>query len=185
MLRFEWWYYQGSYTWISITHVCRAEWCSPFGGFCNCSPSIQGWFLMSTWCLIVWTNPSSTRPSTSPFLFRFFDIAPTKLIWTFLFRIGRFGDGTFLSFWLTLDLFTQRFSESRVLWWRSETNLRPWEEEFGDIKQGSRRRSWYNKQPRAYWKGNPDVVSPIRLELMKCNHSRLWGAQIMRQVRDA
>ncbi|KAL9305298.1 unnamed protein product [Arabidopsis thaliana] len=66
-------------------------------------------------------------------------------------------------------------------WGWSETNLRPWAEEFGDIKQGSRRRSWYNKQPRAYWKGNPDVVSPIRLELMKCNHSRLWGAQIMRQ----
>lgn len=45
------------------------------------------------------------------------------------------------------------------------------------------RSSWDNKQPRAYWKGNPDVVSPIRLELMKCNHSRFWGAQIMRQVR--
>ncbi|KAL1202023.1 hypothetical protein V5N11_014970 [Cardamine amara subsp. amara] len=66
-------------------------------------------------------------------------------------------------------------------WGWSETNLRPWEEEFGDIKQGSRRSSWDNKQPRAYWKGNPDVVSPIRMELMKCNHSRLWGAQIMRQ----
>ncbi|KFK43043.1 hypothetical protein AALP_AA1G071000 [Arabis alpina] len=66
-------------------------------------------------------------------------------------------------------------------WGWSETNLRPWEEEFRDIKQGSRRSSWNNKQPRAYWKGNPDVVSPIRMELVKCNHSRLWGAQIMRQ----
>ena len=66
---------------------------------------------------------------------------------------------------------------------RSETNLRPWDEEFGDIKQGSKRSSWGSKQPRAYWKGNPDVVSPIRMELMKCNHSRLWGAQIMRQVQ--
>ncbi|CAN8295180.1 unnamed protein product [Cochlearia groenlandica] len=66
-------------------------------------------------------------------------------------------------------------------WGWSETNLRPWEEEFGDIKQGSKRSSWDNKQPRAYWKGNPDVVSPIRMELVKCNHSRLWGAQIMRQ----
>ncbi|KAG2260628.1 hypothetical protein Bca52824_079922 [Brassica carinata] len=66
-------------------------------------------------------------------------------------------------------------------WGWSETNLRPWDEEFGDIKQGSKRSSWGSKQPRAYWKGNPDVVSPIRIELMKCNHSRLWGAQIMRQ----
>ncbi|KAJ4895406.1 hypothetical protein Rs2_22200 [Raphanus sativus] len=66
-------------------------------------------------------------------------------------------------------------------WGWSETNLRPWDEEFGDIKQGSKRSSWGSKQPRAYWKGNPDVVSPIRMELMKCNHSRLWGAQIMRQ----
>ncbi|CAN7065439.1 unnamed protein product [Brassica rapa subsp. trilocularis] len=66
-------------------------------------------------------------------------------------------------------------------WGWSETNLRPWEEEFRDIKKGSKRSSWDSKQPRAYWKGNPDVVSPIRMELMKCNHSRLWGAQIMRQ----
>ncbi|XP_010542663.1 PREDICTED: O-glucosyltransferase rumi homolog [Tarenaya hassleriana] len=66
-------------------------------------------------------------------------------------------------------------------WGWSETNIRPWEEEFGDIKQGSRRRSWDNKIPRAYWKGNPDVESPVRLELLKCNHSRRWGAQIMRQ----
>ncbi|KAL5814779.1 hypothetical protein ACOSQ4_025420 [Xanthoceras sorbifolium] len=66
-------------------------------------------------------------------------------------------------------------------WGWPETNLRPWSEEFRDIKQGSRAQSWLKKWPRAYWKGNPDVVSPIRQELLKCNHSRLWGAQIMRQ----
>ena len=105
-----------------------------------------------------------------------------KLIWTFLFLIGLFGDGTYLfsvvvvvsqSLWLNMCVCDER----------SETNLRPWEEEFRDIKKGSKRTSWDSKQPRAYWKGNPDVVSPIRMELMKCNHSRLWGAQIMRQVR--
>ncbi|KAB1225754.1 hypothetical protein CJ030_MR1G019927 [Morella rubra] len=66
-------------------------------------------------------------------------------------------------------------------WGWPETNLRPWDEEFRDIKRGSQRISWSRKVPRAYWKGNPDVNSPVRLELLKCNHSRMWGAQIMRQ----
>lgn len=65
---------------------------------------------------------------------------------------------------------------------RSEINIRPWSEEFPDIKRGSKAVSWKNKIPRAYWKGNPDVSSPIRTELLNCNHSRKWGAQIMRQV---
>ncbi|KAJ7959817.1 O-glucosyltransferase rumi-like protein [Quillaja saponaria] len=66
-------------------------------------------------------------------------------------------------------------------WGWSEINIRPWHEEFPDIKEGSKHRRWKNKWPIAYWKGNPDVFSPIRTELMKCNHSRLWGAQILRQ----
>ncbi|GAV66613.1 Glyco_transf_90 domain-containing protein [Cephalotus follicularis] len=66
-------------------------------------------------------------------------------------------------------------------WGWPETNLRPWNEEFQDIKHGSEAESWSRKIPRAYWKGNPDVDSPIRTELLKCNHSRKWGAQIMRQ----
>ena len=65
---------------------------------------------------------------------------------------------------------------------RSEINIRPWQEEFADIKRGSQAVRWRNKIPRAYWKGNPDVASPIRAELLNCNHSRKWGAQIMRQV---
>lgn len=66
---------------------------------------------------------------------------------------------------------------------RPEVNLRSWREEFEDIKKGSKNLSWFNKFPRAYWKGNPDVDSPAREELLKCNHSRMWGAQIMRQVQ--
>lgn len=62
-------------------------------------------------------------------------------------------------------------------------NLKSWREEFRDIKKGSKNLSWSNKYPRAYWKGNPDVDSPTRTELLKCNHSRMWGAQIMRQVQ--
>ncbi|KAH7542248.1 uncharacterized protein LOC107410848 [Ziziphus jujuba] len=66
-------------------------------------------------------------------------------------------------------------------WGWPETNLNPWDEEFKSIKYGSQETSWSKKAPRAYWKGNPDVGSPIRTELLNCNHSRKWGAQIMRQ----
>lgn len=65
---------------------------------------------------------------------------------------------------------------------RPEINIRPWHEEFLDIKQGSQTLSWTKKVPRAYWKGNPEVLSPIRTKLLTCNHSRMWGAQVMRQV---
>ncbi|KDP46492.1 hypothetical protein JCGZ_08464 [Jatropha curcas] len=69
-------------------------------------------------------------------------------------------------------------------WGWPEINIRSWGEEFQDIKRGSQSKSWSKKWPRAYWKGNPDVLSPLRTELMQCNHSRKWGAQIMRQNWD-
>ncbi|KAK7289818.1 hypothetical protein RIF29_03780 [Crotalaria pallida] len=66
-------------------------------------------------------------------------------------------------------------------WGWPEINIRSWPEEFQDIKKGSRAVSWKDKIPLAYWKGNPDVASPLRTELLNCNDSREWGAQIMRQ----
>jgi len=42
--------------------------------------------------------------------------------------------------------------------------------------------TWEKKDATAYWKGNPDVSSPIRMALLSCNDSKMWGAQIMRQV---
>nr|AFN53673.1 DUF821 [Linum usitatissimum] len=66
-------------------------------------------------------------------------------------------------------------------WGWSEINIRPWSEEFPDIKKGSQAKRWAKRQPHAFWKGNPDVVSPVRLELLQCNDSRKFGAQIMRQ----
>ncbi|KAM6578237.1 hypothetical protein CsatB_030074 [Cannabis sativa] len=66
-------------------------------------------------------------------------------------------------------------------WGWPETNLNPWDEEFRDIKHGSQKRNWTKKWPRAFWKGNPDVGSTIRTELLNCNHSRKWGAHILRQ----
>nr|GMD23838.1 O-glucosyltransferase rumi homolog [Ipomoea batatas] len=66
-------------------------------------------------------------------------------------------------------------------WGWSEINIGPWDEEFNNIKQGSKLRSWARKWPVAYWKGNPDVSSPIRTELLQCNDTRMWRAQIFRQ----
>lgn len=66
-------------------------------------------------------------------------------------------------------------------WGWPETNIRPWNEEFPDIKRGSQTESWSRKFPHAYWKGNPDVGSPIRTELLQCNDTRKWGAQILSQ----
>ncbi|XP_059430144.1 uncharacterized protein LOC132163790 [Corylus avellana] len=66
-------------------------------------------------------------------------------------------------------------------WGWPETNVRPWDEEFRDIKRGSQSLSWSKKLPRAYWKGNPNVGSLVRTALVQCNHSRIWRAKIMRQ----
>ncbi|XP_059664441.1 uncharacterized protein LOC132310266 [Cornus florida] len=66
-------------------------------------------------------------------------------------------------------------------WGWPEINIEPWEEEFRSIKKGSRGRSWKRKWPVAYWKGNANVGSPVRTELMRCNHTRQWRAQIFLQ----
>ncbi|KAK4741798.1 hypothetical protein SAY87_025386 [Trapa incisa] len=66
-------------------------------------------------------------------------------------------------------------------WGWPETNLHSWGKEFQDIKEGSHALSWNKRFGWAYWKGNPYVSSAVRTELLKCNHSRKWGAQIMTQ----
>ncbi|GMI94575.1 hypothetical protein like AT1G07220 [Hibiscus trionum] len=66
-------------------------------------------------------------------------------------------------------------------WGWSEVNIQPWDEQFKGIKRGSQAQTWAKKISRAYWKGNPDVESPIRLDLMQCNDSNLWGTEIIRQ----
>ncbi|KAL5982572.1 hypothetical protein ACLOJK_016646 [Asimina triloba] len=58
----------------------------------------------------------------------------------------------------------------------------PWDEEFRSIKVGSQELNWEKKTGTAYWKGNPDVASPVRVDLLKCNDTNAWGAQIFRQA---
>ncbi|KAK8661188.1 hypothetical protein V6N13_052086 [Hibiscus sabdariffa] len=67
-------------------------------------------------------------------------------------------------------------------WGWSEVNIQPWDEQYKEIKQGSQAQTWAKKITHAYWKGNPDVESPIRMELMQCNDTNTWDTEIIRQV---
>ena len=60
----------------------------------------------------------------------------------------------------------------------------PWTEEAKNIYIGSKEMKWQDRRPTAYWKGNPDVGSDVRVELLKCNvfDQHNWGAEIFRQV---
>ncbi|KAM7527668.1 hypothetical protein LguiB_031078 [Lonicera macranthoides] len=80
----------------------------------------------------------------------------------------------------TPDFFDIPFPDWSFWGW-SEINIKPWDLEFKSIEEGSGKQKWPKKSPFAYWKGNPDVVSPIRTELLQCNDTNQWGAQIMRQ----
>ncbi|KAL5710201.1 hypothetical protein ACHQM5_020793 [Ranunculus cassubicifolius] len=63
-------------------------------------------------------------------------------------------------------------------WGWPETNIQPWDEEFRSIKKGSDEVKWEKKIDHAYWRGNPYVGSPARMELLKCNDPRKCGAEV-------
>ncbi|TVU17819.1 hypothetical protein EJB05_33876, partial [Eragrostis curvula] len=69
-------------------------------------------------------------------------------------------------------------------WGWTETNIEPWDRQFESIKQGAKATKWQDRVPTAYWRGNPDVASPLRLALLGCNDTNLWRAEIMRQNWD-
>lgn len=54
---------------------------------------------------------------------------------------------------------------------------------MGELKEGNKRESWLNREPYAYWKGNP-TVAETRQDLMKCNVSdkQEWNARLYAQV---
>jgi hypothetical protein len=66
---------------------------------------------------------------------------------------------------------------------RAEINIKPWESLLRDLKEGNKRMRWMDRQPYAYWKGNP-VVAVKRQELLKCNVSENqdWNARVYAQV---
>ncbi|CAL0314508.1 unnamed protein product [Lupinus luteus] len=67
-------------------------------------------------------------------------------------------------------------------WGWAEINIRPWEYVLNDIKEGNKRIKWKDREPFAYWKGNP-AVDETRKDLLKCNVSDAhdWNARLFVQ----
>ncbi|WCJ36648.1 hypothetical protein M5689_017836 [Euphorbia peplus] len=78
----------------------------------------------------------------------------------------------------TLDIVFPDWS----FWGWAETNIRPWEHIIKELKEGNGKKRWMEREPYAYWKGNPDVADS-RLDLIKCNVSEEqdWNARLYRQ----
>ncbi|KAJ1416104.1 Lipopolysaccharide-modifying protein [Sesbania bispinosa] len=67
-------------------------------------------------------------------------------------------------------------------WGWAEINIRPWEHLLKEIQQGNKRIQWNDREPYAYWKGNP-FVAETRQDLLKCNVSSTqdWNARLFVQ----
>ncbi|KAG2567671.1 O-glucosyltransferase rumi homolog isoform X1 [Panicum virgatum] len=78
----------------------------------------------------------------------------------------------------TLDIVFPDWS----FWGWPEINIKPWHALQEDLKDGNNRARWMDREPYAYWKGNPSV-SATRQELVKCNVSSTqdWNARIYAQ----
>uniref|UniRef100_A0A1D1XS72 O-glucosyltransferase rumi n=1 Tax=Anthurium amnicola TaxID=1678845 RepID=A0A1D1XS72_9ARAE len=85
----------------------------------------------------------------------------------------------------TLDLVFPDWS----FWGWPEINIPPWEPMLKDLKQGNERVKWMDREPYAYWKGNP-AVAAWRRDLLRCNvsdahdwHARLYAQDWERESR--
>ncbi|KAK1361211.1 O-glucosyltransferase rumi-like [Heracleum sosnowskyi] len=75
----------------------------------------------------------------------------------------------------TLDIVFPDWS----FWGWPETDIGPWEIMSEEIIEGNKKSRWKDREPYAYWKGNPKVAEK-RKELLKCNVSDQedWNARI-------
>ncbi|CAN6268682.1 unnamed protein product [Urochloa humidicola] len=78
----------------------------------------------------------------------------------------------------TLDIVFPDWS----FWGWPEINIKPWDALQEDLKSGNNRMKWMDREPYAYWKGNPSVSATWQ-ELVKCNVSSTkdWNARIYAQ----
>jgi hypothetical protein len=69
-------------------------------------------------------------------------------------------------------------------YFRAEINIRPWEHLLKDIKKGNKRVKWKDREPYAYWKGNP-YTAATRLDFLNCNVSTAqdWKLRLFTQVQ--
>lgn len=61
--------------------------------------------------------------------------------------------------------------------------MEPWDLVLKDLDKGNKRTEWIDREPYAYWKGNPWVAGH-RQDLLKCNASETqdWNARLYVQV---
>lgn len=79
--------------------------------------------------------------------------------------------------------FIQKLSPKFKRTFRPEINIKSWGSLLKDLEEGNSRISWMDREPYAYWKGNP-VVAETRMDLLKCNVSdkQDWNARVYAQV---
>lgn len=75
------------------------------------------------------------------------------------------------------------FANRRATLIRPEINMKPWGNLLKDLKEGNNRTKWMEREPYAYWKGNP-LVAETRRDLLTCNVSDVqdWNARLFVQV---
>ncbi|KAF2297800.1 hypothetical protein GH714_003157 [Hevea brasiliensis] len=69
-------------------------------------------------------------------------------------------------------------------WGWAEINIKPWNDMLKDIKEGNNKTKWIDREPYAYWKGNP-FVAETRRDLLTCNVSdeQDWNARLFIQAQ--
>ncbi|KAJ1266755.1 hypothetical protein BS78_07G002400 [Paspalum vaginatum] len=65
-------------------------------------------------------------------------------------------------------------------WGWPDVNIRPWAPLLEEMAAETARLPWSEREPYAYWKGNPGV-SGERRDLLRCNSTSRWGARLFAQ----
>ncbi|KAG5230675.1 O-glucosyltransferase rumi [Salix suchowensis] len=117
-------------------------------------PDLDMMFDCVDWPVVKSSDYSGSNAATPPALFRYC------------------GDGD------SLDVVFPDWS----FWGWPEINLKPWASLLNDLKEGNRHTKWMEREPYAYWKGNP-AVAETRQDLMKCHASETqdWNARVYAQ----
>ncbi|CAL5044525.1 unnamed protein product [Urochloa decumbens] len=78
----------------------------------------------------------------------------------------------------TLDIVFPDWS----FWGWPEVGIRPWTQMLEEVRQENERVRWPERQPYAFWKGNPEGYR-IRHKLLRCNVSngKEWNARVFTQ----
>ncbi|KAH6817890.1 downstream target of AGL15 2 [Perilla frutescens var. frutescens] len=127
-------------------------------------PSIQTRALFTLWGI---AQLIRTYPGRLPDLDLMFDCDDRPVVQAKHFRQPNSAPPPlfrYCSDWRSLDIVFPDWS----FWGWAETHIKPWRSELKEIKEGNKKIKWEEREPYAYWKGNPNVC-PWRADLMSCN----------------